>query len=79
MSKYFLWNPLDVKVSIPLKLDENTEVLLEAPPQKISEFENEYAFNHIREHLIDLVVNDRSLVGFDDVRNTIRDEITKDI
>jgi len=76
--KRFLWNPLTYDVEANIKLDDNNSKHLVAKSEKITEFENEREFKHIRKYLVDAIINSRNIkFGFDDVRESIENEVTK--
>ena len=70
---YYLLNPLNKTVTA--RYDGYGDI--ELPPEEISEFDNETIFNHARKYLVDAIINQRGLVGYDHVREEIEKEVTK--
>lgn len=73
---YYLFNPLAHSVEMSYTLDEIPQLYV-LPPEKISEFENEVVFDHLRAYLIEIILNERNIVHFDHNREQVREEVTK--
>ena len=74
----YLWNPLDEPVSTQYNLDGDIKTYT-LPPQKITEFENEVIFNHMKRFLIEAVLNKRNIIHFDANRAEVEKEIVKNV
>lgn len=73
----YLANPLSRDVSTQYNLDGNIHQLT-AKAESITGFENETLFNHMRQYLIEEILNDRNVIHFDHEREKVRLEVTKD-
>ena len=74
----YLWNPLDEPVTTQYCLDEVPQTYT-LPPQKITEFENEVIFNHMKKFLIEAILNKRDIIHFDENRAEVEKEVVKNI
>ena len=68
--------PFDVSTTYDIKGDRSPETFT-LPSKKITVFENETIFNHMREYLVEEVLNHRNIIHFDQNREEIRKEIVK--
>lgn len=76
MTKYYLYNPLSFDVSTTYALDVSPETY-NLPSEKITEFENEAVFTHMRNYLVEIVLNERNIIHFDHNRAKVSEEVTK--
>jgi len=75
---FYLWNPLDEPISTQYCLDEVCQTYT-LPPQKITEFENEVIFNHMKNFLVEAILNQRNIIHFDQNRAEVEKEVVKNI
>ena len=75
MKKFYLKNPLRKDVSTQYNLD-GTIVYLTAKGEDITDFENETLFGHMRDYLVEEILNERGVWHFDEERKKVRDEVT---
>jgi hypothetical protein len=79
MTKYLL-NPLDHDITVTYNLDGNIQQYI-LPAEKVTEFDFplETVFEHVRSYLVTEILNHRNLWHFDQEREKVRQEVTKDI
>lgn len=78
MKTQHLWNPLPFEVSTQYNLGDGPQMYA-LLPEKITSFDNEVIFNHMREYLVAAVLNHRNIVHYDHNREEVRKEIIKEI
>lgn len=75
--KKYLHNPLSFDVTKQYSLN-GAVTTYTLPAEKITEFDNETVFTHMRDYLTEVVLNERGIVHFDMNREKVREEIVKD-
>lgn len=76
--KLYLFNPLNHEVKTTYNLDGDFQEYV-LPSEKIWETENETIFRHMREFLVEAVLNERNIVHYDHNREEVRKEVVKEL
>lgn len=76
MTKY-LHNPLTHDVTTLYAGIEGIPTAYTLPAEKTTKFTDEAFFAHMRDYLVAIILNERSIIHFDENRLRVREEITK--
>lgn len=71
MKKYYLKNILDHDIETQYAGETHT-----LPAEKITDFDDEVIFNHMRAYLVTAILNRRNMWHFEENRKLVRDEVT---
>ncbi len=75
---YHILNPLTKAISTTRAYDDGVKTLT-LEPESITTFDNEVDFNHIRDYAIEIILNERNLWHFEQEREKVRKEISKEL
>lgn len=72
----YLWSPLSYDIKKQFYLTDKPQTYT-IKAEKINEYENETVYNHLRDYLVEIILNERNIVHFDDARAEVRKEVEK--
>lgn len=76
--KYLLKNPLLFDVSTAYDVNEDRKpVLFTLKAKSITPFDNETIYRHLRDYLVEIILNERQIVHYDIERDKVRKEVEK--